>query len=280
MTLKRKQSSARDLSVGFKNGLPAETITRTVNCGRCAQCLKKKQLDWAFRLTHELQNSESACFLTLTYDDETVPVASAGYSLLRKDFQDFMKRLRKHANRTKIKYYACGEYGENTERPHYHAIVFNLPRPFDKYVDKAWKHGHIHIGTVNEASIMYTTKYTLKGLKRRKAEEVDEFGREPEFTLMSNGLGIGYIKNEIVRYLRQNGTKLLTLQGGVKKKLPRYYIEKMFTDPTELALWRAAANSELQSHTTGEDLTDKQRSELIDLYEYRNNRTIKKGSRI
>ena len=82
-------------------------------------------------------------------NDENAPFAEGGFSLLRSDFQKFMKRLRKHAKSTKIKYYACGEYGTNyTERPHYHAIVFNLPRPFDKYITKAWKYGHIHVGTV------------------------------------------------------------------------------------------------------------------------------------
>ena len=97
-----------------------------------------------------------------------------------------MKRLRKHAKSTKIKYYACGEYGSKTERPHYHAIVFNLPRPFDKYILKAWKYGHIHVGTVTEQSIFYTTKYALKGLRRKNAWDYDARGREPEFQLMSN----------------------------------------------------------------------------------------------
>lgn len=256
---------------------PDGSITRVVNCGRCAVCLRKKQLDWAFRLNHELKKSESACFLTLTYDDRSVPNTGLGYSLVKKDFQDFMKRLRKHAKKTKIKYYACGEYGDRTERPHYHAIVFNLPKPFEKYVLKAWKYGHVHIGSVTEASIMYTTKYTLKGLKRRRPEEVDELGRQPEFALMSNGLGLGYIKHEIIQYLYKNGTKLLTLQGGVKKKLPRYYIDKMFTDPTEKALWNACAVTEISAHTEGTELTDKQRTELIMLNEYRNKRKSSTG---
>lgn len=256
---------------------PDGSITRVVNCGRCAVCLRKKQLDWSFRLNHELKNSESACFLTLTYDDKSIPNTGLGYSLVKKDFQDFMKRLRKHANRKNIKYYACGEYGDRTERPHYHAIVFNLPKPFERYIEKSWKHGHIHIGSVTEASIMYTTKYTLKGLKRRRPDEVDELGRQPEFALMSNGLGLGYIKHEIIRYLYQNGTKILTLQGGVKKKLPRYYVDKMFPDPEEKALWSAAATTELSAHVEQQDLTDKQRKELIALNNYRNDRKSKTG---
>ena len=255
MTIKRKDKG------------PDGSLTRTVNCGRCQPCLRKKQIDWAFRLNKELMVSSSACFLTLTYNDETCPWAEGGFSLLKKDFQDFMKRLRKHAGSTKIKYYACGEYGDKTERPHYHAIVFNLPRPFEKFIQKAWKYGHIHIGTVTEASIFYTTKYALKGLKRKNAWEVDERGREPEFQLMSNGLGVSYVKDIVVDYLKTNGTKLLTVQGGAKKKLPRYYIEKMFVDPEEKMLWRASANAEIKNEQ--EDITCKQRKELIELHQYR-----------
>lgn len=258
MTIKRKDKG------------PDGSLTRVVGCGRCVPCLRKKQIDWCFRLNKELNASESACFLTLTYDDESCPWAEGGFSLLREDFQKFMKRLRKHAKSTKIKYYACGEYGDKTERPHYHAIVFNLPRPFDKYIKKAWKLGHIHVGTVTEASIFYTTKYALKGLRRKNAWDYDERGREPEFQLMSNGLGVGYVKDQIVDYLKENGTKLLTVQGGAKKKLPRYYIDKMFTDPEEKMLWIAAANGELNREP--EEITDKQRKELIELHNYRNKR--------
>ena len=154
------------------------------------------------------------------------------------------------------------------------SIVFNLPKPFEKYVQKAWKHGHIHIGTVTEASIFYTTKYALKGLRRKRSDEVDEHGREPQFQLMSNGLGVNYVKQTIVEYLRTNGSKLLTVPGGAKKKLPRYYVDKMFTDPEEKSLWTAAANAEISiNHNRHDiDITDKQRRELIELYDYRNKR--------
>ncbi len=253
-------------------------FTDIVPCGHCIKCLQRRQNAWAFRLEQELKVSTSAMFLTLTY--ENAPKSFNGIDTLdKRDFQKFMKRLRKKlqydntVNKTKIKYYACGEYGDKTERPHYHAIVFNLPRPFEKFLLKAWKLGHIHIGTVTEASIFYTTKYALKGLRRKKAWDYDELGREPEFQLMSNGLGISYNKEPIIDYLRTNGTELLTMQGGVKKTLPRYYIEKMFTDPTELSLWRASATAESSSHhRNAEELTDKQRTELISLHEYRNER--------
>ena len=254
--------------------------TRVVGCGRCVPCLRKKQIDWCFRLGKELQASESACFLTLTYADEYLTYADGGYSLVRKDFQLFMKRLRKHANKTKIKYYACGEYGEKTDRPHYHAIVFNLPKPFDKYIKKAWTYGHIHVGTVTEASIFYTTKYALKGLRRKKPWEVDDWGREPQFQLMSNGLGKSFGDKAVVEYLRTHGTKLLTLPGGHKKKLPRYYEEKLFKDDEERMLWKAKAITELTANYNNVDLTDQERMDTIKRYNNRHKKDLSRGGTI
>ena len=59
-------------------------------------------------------------FVTLTYDDDHLPEYN---SLNYKHFQDFMKRLRKSHNG--VRFYMCGEYGEDFSRPHYHALLFN-----------------------------------------------------------------------------------------------------------------------------------------------------------
>jgi hypothetical protein len=260
---------------------PDGSFTRVVGCGRCNTCLRKKQIDWCFRLEKELKASSSACFLTLTYDEENIPWAELP-TLVRRDFQLFMKRLRKHANTTKIKYFAVGEYGDRTERPHYHAIVFNLPRPFEKFLTKAWKYGHIHIGTVTEASIFYTTKYSLKGLKRKKPFEFDEYGREPQFQLMSNGLGVDYSKEIIRDYLITNGTKLITLPGGSKKKIPRYYVDKLFGEDktAEKLEWAGNAYRELSTHHDSSDMTDQQRRDLIKKHNYEATRTINNGNKL
>ena len=59
-------------------------------------------------------------YITLTYNDDHLP---ANGSLQPRDLQLFWKRLRK-ARTPGIRYYACGEYGDQTARPHYHAIIF------------------------------------------------------------------------------------------------------------------------------------------------------------
>ena len=96
---------------------------------------------------------------------------------------------------------------------------------------------------------------------------------------MSNGLGVSFSKEIIRDYLKTNGTKLLTVQGGTKKKLPRYYIDKLFTDPIEKAEWAGEAYRELTGYHAN-DLTDQQRYDLIRVDEYRNDRNIKKSGSI
>ena len=74
-------------------------------------------------------------FLTLTYDDEHLPMHG---SLIKQDIQKFFKRLWWKVSTEKLRYYVVGEYGstcpyheiENCpkcgplQRPHYHAIIF------------------------------------------------------------------------------------------------------------------------------------------------------------
>ncbi len=171
--------------------------TVSVPCGKCVKCLKRKQNQWAFRLHQENKNSTSAAFLTFTYE-ETPKNAQRLSTLRKKDFQNFMKRLRKqlptksHPSFTQIKYYACGEYGTKTHRPHYHAIMFNLPQSYltTLKLEETWSHGHVHIDPCNIATITYTIGYMKKPFKPFELvdEETGEIfpdTREPHFSLMS-----------------------------------------------------------------------------------------------
>ena len=94
-----------------------------VPCGRCIACRIRKREEWTIRLLHELKYHADAVFVTLTYNDESLPINQKGYPTLRKKhLQDFFKRLRINLDRDyhhrKIKYFACGEYGDCTGRPH------------------------------------------------------------------------------------------------------------------------------------------------------------------
>jgi len=106
-------------------------------------------------------------------------------SLCKRDFQLFIKRLRKSTNgsdRTQIKYYAVGEYGGHTKRPHFHAIMFNTDITL---LQNAWQKGQLHYGSVSEASVGYTLKYMFKK-GQIPAHKNDD--RVPEFALMSKDL--------------------------------------------------------------------------------------------
>lgn len=89
-------------------------------CGRCVGCRLRRANEWALRVMHEAKLHPANCFVTLTYRDEDLPENG---SLRHRDFQLFMKRLRKRAD---VRFYMCGEYGEQKLRPHYHACLFGV----------------------------------------------------------------------------------------------------------------------------------------------------------
>ena len=93
-----------------------------VPCGKCMACRMTRRKEWSLRMLHELKYHNDASFVTLTYDDNHVPDCQ---SLVKADLQKFFKRLRKLIAPRKIRYFACGEYGRRTGRPHYHAILYN-----------------------------------------------------------------------------------------------------------------------------------------------------------
>ena len=210
----------------------------TVNCGHCMACRINYTTAWKLRLLYELSNWDNAMFLTLTYDDEHLP---QDYGLHKKELVGFFKRLRSYLDYsdegTKIRYYAVGEYGSKTKRPHYHAIIFGLS-PYDvkhkEYIIDAWQHRcedwqfdrsrgrKCSLQPVCPEDIEYVTGYVQKKLSGPLAAE--EYGdKERPFAIMSKGLGLEFALQNADR-LRMNG---FTYINGHKISLPRYYREKL-----------------------------------------------------
>ncbi len=150
-------------------------------CGRCLGCRLEKAKEWALRCYHEAQmhhlnekheDGLNNCFITLTYRDSDLP---ANQCLVHRDFQLFMKRLRRQTGHN-IRYYMCGEYGDKTFRPHYHAIIFGWVPGDQKYrttrkgirvyksknLKKLWGLGRIEVGNVTFKSAGYVARYILK----------------------------------------------------------------------------------------------------------------------
>lgn len=197
-----------------------------VPCGRCPPCQKRRVSQWAFRLKQQERISCTAYFITLTYNTLHVPITSKGFmSLKKRDYQLFMKRLRKVHKNEKITYYACGEYGSNNYRPHYHAIIFNCR---EDEIARAWQLGEVHIGKVTGASIAYTLKYINKG-KIIPMHQNDD--RIPEFSLMSKGMGSNFLTPSTIEFYKNDLSKAyITIEDGIKIALPRYYKNKIYSE--------------------------------------------------
>ncbi len=155
-------------------------------------------------------------FITLTYNNENLPY---GGTLIKKHLTDFFKRLRKQHEPKKLRYFACGEYGDKMDRPHYHALLFG--KHFDDYqtfvneegkqyktspsLEITWPHGFNTIGEITFQSAAYCAKYTTKKRTGHIANThyerlIEETGEtimlEPEYGVMSRGgktgKGLGY----------------------------------------------------------------------------------------
>lgn len=235
-----------------------------IPCGSCIGCRLDYSRQWADRCLLELQYHEHSYFITLTYDDLNVPVSNftdketgeigASYTLVKKDFQDFIKRLRKNYKYdNNIRYFMCGEYGDTTRRPHYHCIIFGLKLDdlvllkqsglgFNYYtsdfISKCWQHkGFILVTEVSWETCAYTARYVTKKLKGKASVVYDNLNIVPEFTLMSRKPGIGK------EYYEDNKEKLYKYdyvsvgsENGSRRIRPSRYFDKLFDidNPLEL----------------------------------------------
>lgn len=219
-------------------------------CGKCIGCTIDRSRQWATRMMLELKYHEKACFVTLTYNDDNLPISGwedengnwhESYSLAKSDFQRFMKRLRRHYEPEEIRFFACGEYGGKTRRPHYHAILFGIDFSEDRYVDKVtpegvvyyrsptleskWTDGFSMITDVNWNTCAYVARYCTKKKYGRQNIYYQTFGLVPEFNLMSRRPGIG------AKYFEEHGEEVYINQeiflhnnkGGLKVRPPAYF---------------------------------------------------------
>lgn len=215
---------------------------------------------WSFRLMQEEKKSSSANFITLTYATSNVPITKGRrFTLWKRDLQLFFKRLRKadtkSGKQSLIKYFAVGEYGGRTHRPHYHIILFNANI---QDLQKAWGLGNIHYGFVDYASVYYTLKYVMKSPRKRKDT------RQKEFRLMSKGLGKSYV-DKFGKWHQKAITErmYLNLMDGKKIGMPRYYKDKIYNDEQrELVTIAGLANAKKQAEKDTRTWEEKQQATL------------------
>lgn len=214
-----------------------EEPTHWLPCSRCLGCREQQQQTLAIRLIHESRYYRDKTFLTLTYDEANEPKG-----LQKRELQLFWKRLRKSiATNSKgaepLKYLACGEYGDRTKRPHYHAAVLGLEIQDGKrwdsendrsaWLEEIWGKGIVTNSELTPERIRYTAGYVLKKAGYRKQTYCDEDGVELEgpFRVMSQVLGKQWVQ-EYASDLR-NG---YLLHEGARYSIPRYYLDKVKTE--------------------------------------------------
>lgn len=203
-----------------------------VPCGRCAFCGATRRSDWAVRLQYESRLHYGSKFLTLTYADNQMTWEHGMPQLNKRDLQLWFKRVRKQGY--KFRYYAVGEYGSKTMRPHYHVIVFgDIPEDVlrnawakkNRRTKKLVPFGYVHVGQVTPASIAYCLGYLVNG---RGSQVLHK--RTMPFTLMSRrpGLGANYLTDAMKDWHKAD-RKNYCIVDGQKRHLPRYYKTKIFS---------------------------------------------------
>jgi len=263
-----------------------------VPCGSCIGCRLEKSRQDAVRCVHEASLYEDNCFVTLTYSDDFLPPNS---TLVKEHVQLFMKRLRDYVFRSspegrldpsqnvtdgqakRVRFLACGEYGDNFGRPHYHLLIFNYDFPdrvffdvqngFNLYrssiLESLWPFGFSLVGDVSFESAAYVCRYVLKKVSGELAEGWYD-GRIPEFSLRSLKPGIGAPWLE--RYQKSVfPDDFIVIRGGVRCKPPRYYDVKLNLTNPELYASIKLKRKEMASkskHNSPERLAVRRRVKL------------------
>lgn len=196
-------------------------------CGKCLSCKLERSLIWACRLVIESTdyNDDECYFLTLTYDNNFIFNAS------KDDYKSFIKGLRNDG--FKVRYFGCGEYGEHTNRFHFHLMIFGLKIPDlvsigknelgdllfkSNFINKYWRFGFVTIGSFSFASAAYVARYCTK--------KVDD----NSFIFMSNRPGIGAnFLNDKKKVEAALNTGFVYGNFGDKKyfRLPKYFKDRL-----------------------------------------------------
>lgn len=205
-------------------------------------CRLEKSRQWAIRCVHEAQLHQENSFLTLTYNDDSLPLYN---NLQKTDLQKFFKRLRKRLGEKKIRYFACGEYGDLTKRPHYHVCLFghdfhdkilykqnkDYPLYISPQLTEIWGLGHCTTGELNFETAAYTARYIVKkklGNKGAQAVHLDE--TTGEITALQQPYATMSLRDAIAKQWHQkyhrdiyNSGKDFIMMRGKKLKPPKYY---------------------------------------------------------
>lgn len=218
---------------------PGSYITTLLTrCGKCLYCIERKKQEWCFRMEVEAENSLTKYFVTLTYDSKHVPYDQYNNMILvQDDLTKFMKRLRHYhckgdrietvrhglTRKHKIKSFACGEYGSQRGRPHFHLMIFNAAW---RDIEKAWTFGNVHCVAADTAgAAAYVMKYMDKQLSYS-----DSWKKPKEFTTQSEGIGYAYVEKMKGWHKANLDVNYTVSMTGALIPMSRYYRQMIFTE--------------------------------------------------
>lgn len=263
---KGKSKDASKMSIVFRRPDSWKGEKLDLPCGQCVGCRLERSRQWAVRCMHEASLYDDNSFLTLTYSSENLPSNGSLPKYKGGDLQLFFKRLRKSIAPKRVRYYACGEYGENLGRPHYHALLFGHefedkkifsagknPLYTSDSLSKLWPFGFAVSGAVTFESAAYVARYVMKKISGSGAAE-HYAGRVPEFTVMSRRPGIGArwyekFKTDVHDYDR-------IVVRGYPSRPPRFYDNLLgVEDPARLA-WLKIEREKNSKHFVTDTLSN------------------------
>ena len=218
-----------------------------LDCKQCPTCKSKRRFTWVMRMQLEELESINSWMITLTYDEKHVPEyvdikpanwKSRGYyhrtpykwkPILQRykglnwlHVQNYIRSLKQAIDHVderhklpfgyNLRYFAVGELGSQTQRPHYHIYVWNLPKYIAERAHRYWPHGTmVDVGKTrtDKAAASYAAKYIMKHDKQDKTKF---------YKTSSNSIG----KARVVRYPNMIKQGLLH-HGKFKIALPNQW---------------------------------------------------------
>lgn len=253
-----------------------------VPCGQCLDCRLSRARSWAIRCTHEATRWKNSSFITLTYRENPG-------TLCPIDSRNFIRNLRTSIG-SNFKYFLVGEYGENFDRPHYHALIFGHDFGFSDYqkrsfkttspnlfnlagikdfsgshdlrilkdtdalgskqLEDIWGYGFASVGELTFDSAMYCAQYATKKLTGAAKSKYQ--GRHPEFSRQSrNAIGREYSHAYADEIISNNEV----ISNGIKQPIPPYYLKQFEKLGKNLDDLRASREEFSSSHTLEKSYT-------------------------
>lgn len=278
-------------AIVFSSGQAQSCLSLALPCGTCVGCRLERARQWAMRCMDEASLYSQNSFITLTFNPKVL--AQRGPSLDKRDFQLFMKRLRKFTGGQLIRYFHCGEYGSQFFRPHYHALLFNMGFPdrvllkhskagYPVYrspsLEANWSFGFSSTTDVTFGSAAYVARYHVKKVGTVVSDNhfVNPRSGEllaPEYTTMSRGsssrltggLGKGWFDKFHSDIYPHDSRVIKGVDTKPAKFYDTLYERRAPSEFAELKLDRLVNSSALAADNTDDRLAVKEKVKLAQI---------------